>query len=118
LVHLLTKCQSFYMEPCFPPSSTLFNCSIKMSSKTTAWNKTKATTRTWFEKVGEPVNKLSNKLGAEAFWPTSLDKEADKAARILRSFCIDGFVSDPNETKKGKEKKSKPLDHIPPEVRH
>ena len=29
--------------------------------------------------------------GARAFWPTSLDKECDKAARILRSFCKDGF---------------------------
>jgi hypothetical protein len=33
------------------------------------------------------VNRLSNKVGAEAFWPTTLDKESDKAARILRSFC-------------------------------
>lgn len=37
------------------------------------------------------MNKLSNKLGSEAFWPTTLDKESDKAARILRSFCKDGF---------------------------
>lgn len=39
------------------------------------------------DKLGPPVNKLSNKLGSEAFWPTTLDKESDKAARILRSFC-------------------------------
>lgn len=39
------------------------------------------------DKLGAPVNKLSNKLGSEAFWPTTLDKESDKAARILRSFC-------------------------------
>ncbi|KAK2742343.1 hypothetical protein FQN57_005431 [Myotisia sp. PD_48] len=44
-----------------------------------------------FDKLGRPVNRLSNKLGAEAFWPTTLDKECDKAARILRSFCKDGF---------------------------
>jgi hypothetical protein len=42
---------------------------------------------TLVDKLGAPVNKLSNKLGSEAFWPTSLDKESDKAARILRSFC-------------------------------
>jgi len=41
----------------------------------------------WADKLGAPVNKLSNKLGAESLWPTTLDKEADKAARILRSFC-------------------------------
>ena len=41
----------------------------------------------WMDKLGAPVNRLSNKLGSEAFWPTTLDKESDKAARILRSFC-------------------------------
>ncbi|KAH8736215.1 hypothetical protein BGZ61DRAFT_553985 [Ilyonectria robusta] len=34
-----------------------------------------------------PVNGFANKLGCEAFMPTSLDKECDKAARILKSFC-------------------------------
>jgi len=80
-------------------------------SKPSSWDKTKSSSKAWFEKIGAPVNKLSNKLGAEAFWPTSLDKESDKAARILRSFCIDGFMAD-----HGKEKKHKSLDHIPPEV--
>jgi len=42
---------------------------------------------TLVDKLGAPANKLSNKLGSEAFWPTTLDKESDKAARILRSFC-------------------------------
>jgi lipid-binding SYLF domain-containing protein len=45
------------------------------------------------DKLGPPINRLSNKFGAEAFWPTSLDKESDKAARILRSFCKDGFYA-------------------------
>jgi lipid-binding SYLF domain-containing protein len=31
-------------------------------------------------------------ISGKAFWPTTLDKECDKAARILRSFCKDGFV--------------------------
>lgn len=39
------------------------------------------------DKVGAPVNKLTNLVGSEAFWPTTLDKESDKAARILKSFC-------------------------------
>ncbi|KAH1506715.1 hypothetical protein KXX06_008835 [Aspergillus fumigatus] len=42
------------------------------------------------DKVGAPVNRLSNKLGSEAFWPMTLDKESEKAARILRSFCKEG----------------------------
>ncbi|KAI9929859.1 hypothetical protein ASPWEDRAFT_732379 [Aspergillus wentii DTO 134E9] len=65
-----------------------------MSNK---WDKTKTASKkgfdkAWaaFDKLGAPVNRLSNKLGSEAFWPTTLDKESEKAARILRSFCKDG----------------------------
>ncbi|KAJ5908404.1 hypothetical protein N7495_001086 [Penicillium taxi] len=66
----------------------------------TAWEKTKRLSKKGFDKtwatvdlLGAPVNRLSNKLGAEAFWPMTIDKESDKAARILRSFCTDGFYS-------------------------
>ncbi|KAL1890936.1 hypothetical protein Sste5346_007933 [Sporothrix stenoceras] len=45
-------------------------------------------------KVGAPVNRLTNRLGSEAFWPSSLDLESDKAARILTSFCKDGFYTE------------------------
>ncbi|KAI1255798.1 hypothetical protein MGN70_002538 [Eutypa lata] len=45
-------------------------------------------------KASGPVNRLTNRLGSEAFWPSSLDKECDKAARILTSFCT-GFYSGP-----------------------
>jgi hypothetical protein len=58
------------------------------------WSKTKDTSKAGFDKVynlvdklGAPVNRLSNKVGSEAFWPTTLDIESDKAARILKSFC-------------------------------
>ena len=61
-------------------------------TKRSAWDKTKATSNSFFNKVGAPINKLSQKVGAEAFWPATLDQESDKAARILRSFCIDGFM--------------------------
>ncbi|KAI9825091.1 MAG: hypothetical protein M1832_001411 [Thelocarpon impressellum] len=52
--------------------------------------------RVWdlVDHLGVPANRLSNRLGAEAFWPSTLDKESDKAARILRSFCRDGFFED------------------------
>ncbi|KAL9008693.1 MAG: hypothetical protein Q9173_006206 [Seirophora scorigena] len=63
-----------------------------------SWSQTKTNSKQGFDKVynlvdklGPPINKLSNKVGSEAFWPTTLDKESDKAARILRSFCKDGF---------------------------
>ncbi|KXJ85334.1 hypothetical protein Micbo1qcDRAFT_112707, partial [Microdochium bolleyi] len=40
----------------------------------------------WSTKAGAHVNRVTNKLGCEAWWPTSLDKECDKCARILKSF--------------------------------
>lgn len=46
------------------------------------------------DKLGTPANRLSNKLGSEAFWPMELDKESEKCARILRSFCKDGVYVD------------------------
>ncbi|KAK1749331.1 hypothetical protein QBC47DRAFT_152536 [Echria macrotheca] len=48
----------------------------------------------WGTKAAAPFNTLANKMGAETFLPTSLDKECDKAARILRSFAKDGIYSD------------------------
>ncbi|KAE8352042.1 DUF500-domain-containing protein [Aspergillus coremiiformis] len=67
------------------------------SKQTSIWNKTKVMGKKNFDKawgaldkLGDPVNRLSNKLGSEAFWPMTLDKESEKVARILRSFCEDG----------------------------
>lgn len=66
----------------------------KVTSILPSWDKTKSGSKKgfdkvwgWADKLGAPVNRLSNKIGSEAFWPTTLDKESDKAARILRSFC-------------------------------
>jgi hypothetical protein len=39
------------------------------------------------EKIGGSLNSFSNRIGSEAWWPTTLDHECDKAARILASFC-------------------------------
>ncbi|KAJ5304061.1 uncharacterized protein N7443_003721 [Penicillium atrosanguineum] len=76
------------------------------------WEKTKRYSKKGFDKawdtvdkLGAPVNRLSNKLGAEAFWPMAIDKESDKAARILRSFVKDGFYAADNET--GTDEKGK-----------
>ncbi|KAF2189211.1 DUF500-domain-containing protein [Zopfia rhizophila CBS 207.26] len=71
----------------------------------------------WADKLGAPVNRLSNKLGSEAFWPTTLDKECDKAARILRSFCKDGFYQEEERpSAEGPKEKQKVLKKIPEEV--
>ncbi|OAA65634.1 DUF500 domain containing protein [Niveomyces insectorum RCEF 264] len=76
----------------------------------------------WSVKAGAPVNRLTNKLGAEAFWPSSLDLESDKAARILTSFCYDGFYSSnavgssPPSTPGPRGRPAKSLVKIPPRV--
>lgn len=69
------------------------------------WEKTKRYSKKGFDKawdtvdkLGAPVNRLSNRLGAEAFWPMAIDKESDKAARIVRSFVKDGFYAPESET--------------------
>ena len=68
--------------------------SYQESPKVSTWDKAKvgskgAFDKAWgaFERLGGPVNKFTNKIGSEAFWPTTLDKESDKSARILKSFC-------------------------------
>lgn len=73
--------------------------------KPSLWQKSLGNTKKGFDylwaqadKLGDPVNRWSNKIGSEAFWPTTLDRESDKAARILQSFCKDGFYSE--ESKK------------------
>jgi hypothetical protein len=40
---------------------------------------------------GDPVTHLT-KRRAEDFWPTTLNEEATRAAKILRSYFMDGFV--------------------------
>ncbi|KAF9890988.1 hypothetical protein FE257_005245 [Aspergillus nanangensis] len=66
----------------------------------TFWEKTKGTSKKGFDKAWNtidklegPVNRLSYRVGAEAFWPMNLERENEKAARILRSFCKDGFYA-------------------------
>ncbi|KAK4641538.1 hypothetical protein QC761_500940 [Podospora bellae-mahoneyi] len=44
--------------------------------------------------VGPAVNAMARKTGAEGFIAESLDKECEKAARILRAFCKDGIYVD------------------------
>lgn len=44
-------------------------------------------------KAAEPINAMANKVGSQAFLPSTMDKECDKAANILLSFCEDGAQS-------------------------
>ncbi|KAI5367487.1 Putative ysc84 actin-binding domain-containing protein [Septoria linicola] len=69
------------------------------------------------DKLGPPINNLSNKLGSEAFWPTTLDEESDKAARILKSFCKDGFYTEEEvQPDDGPKQKQRVIQKIPEKV--
>ena len=91
------------------------------------WEKTFSFTKNTFDKawvamdkLGGPVNRLSNKIGCEAFWPMTLDKESDKAARIMQSFCTDGFYGNIKEKEYGQDEgpkgKQRVVQTIPSEV--
>ncbi|KAK4543967.1 hypothetical protein LTR36_004741 [Oleoguttula mirabilis] len=93
-------------------------------SQPTWWNRVRSGSKKGFDqawsavdKLGAPVNKLTNKLGSEAFWPTTLDKESDKAARILKSFCKDGFYAEEErQPVDGPKQKQKVVKKIPAKV--
>ncbi|CAM1502756.1 Fc.00g075320.m01.CDS01 [Cosmosporella sp. VM-42] len=42
-------------------------------------------------KAGWPLNKAANAIGAEGWWPSSMEKECNKAARILHSFTSEAL---------------------------
>ncbi|KAK1251323.1 hypothetical protein MKX07_005878 [Trichoderma sp. CBMAI-0711] len=97
----------------------------KVKSKLPSWDSTKTTSKKgfdkvwgWADKLGAPVNRLSNRIGSEAFWPTTLDKESDKAARILRSFCKDGFYTEEERPADdaGPKRKQRVVKKIPQKV--
>ena len=69
------------------------------------------------DKLGDPVNRFSNRIGSEAFWPTTIDKESEKAARILKSFCKDGFYEEQVvKSTTGPQQKQRVLKRIPAKV--
>ncbi|KAB5546827.1 hypothetical protein GE09DRAFT_1174759 [Coniochaeta sp. 2T2.1] len=97
----------------------------KVTTKLPTWDKTKTQSKKgfdkvwgWADKLGAPINRFSNRIGSEAFWPTTLDKESDKAARILRSFCKDGFYTEEEATavQDGPKQKQRVLKRIPQKV--
>ncbi|KAH7120311.1 hypothetical protein B0J13DRAFT_162799 [Dactylonectria estremocensis] len=97
----------------------------KVVAKLPSWDTTKTQSKkgfdkawAWADKLGAPINRLSNRIGSEAFWPTTLDKESDKAARILRSFCKDGFYAEEERPtdQSGPTQKQRVLKKIPQKV--
>ncbi|KAI1814093.1 hypothetical protein GGS20DRAFT_550151 [Poronia punctata] len=95
-------------------SSLASNHTRKTSTDKTRTDKT----RSWADII--PTAR-SSRLAKEAFWPTTLDRECEKAARILKSFCNDGF-SVPDDrpgsplTSSSTQSASKILKKIPPKL--
>lgn len=75
--------QQYYAAPPPIPEQSGGSTSSSASSKPTL----KERLYQWSTKAGVPINNFTNKLGSEAFWPSTMDIECDKAARILKSFC-------------------------------
>ncbi|KAF3349536.1 hypothetical protein VdG2_02382 [Verticillium dahliae VDG2] len=62
--------------------------------------------RSWGDRLAQmgskaaiPINALANKMGSQSFLPTTMDRECEKAAQILKSFCKEGITSDHVEEK-------------------
>ncbi|KAI0009782.1 hypothetical protein F4779DRAFT_627599 [Xylariaceae sp. FL0662B] len=73
-------------------SSTSTNASVNTHNRKNSGD----LVRGWADKIS-PIGRLGvSHVSKEAFWPGTLDKECEKAARILKSFCSDGF-STPND---------------------
>ncbi|KAJ4131394.1 hypothetical protein NW768_005579 [Fusarium equiseti] len=49
-------------------------------------------------KAAAPINNLAHKFGSQSFLPETLEKECDKAASILKSFCKNGVYADPDSS--------------------
>ncbi|GAA6036648.1 hypothetical protein JCM8097_001271 [Rhodosporidiobolus ruineniae] len=100
------------------PSPTSAN---KAPASASWWTRTKSGTATLWDsayktadKVGYWSNAKAGKLGVEAFYPTSLDIESTKCARILRTFTVDA-ADLPDEVSLADRRKSQVvLRKIPP----
>ncbi|KAK6214473.1 hypothetical protein LQW54_004380 [Pestalotiopsis sp. IQ-011] len=77
--------------------------------------------RSWTATSGNRLSTASSKSGRETYAPTTLDKECERAARILISFCRDGYLvtddrpSSPTTTSSGTSTR-KILKKIPPRI--
>ncbi|WAO85216.1 Ysc84 domain-containing protein [Fusarium falciforme] len=43
-------------------------------------------------RINTAAANANGRVHREAFWPATLDRECEKAARILKSFCTDGYL--------------------------
>ncbi|TDZ31924.1 SH3 domain-containing protein [Colletotrichum spinosum] len=91
--HHYTATGASHADPAAAPAAAAF-----ASTETTQPQKQH---RGWGERLSQmgmkaavPINALANKMGSQSFLPTTMDKECEKAGKILRSFCKEGIASD------------------------
>lgn len=83
-------------------------------SKSAADKYKKVETGVWraLDPLGKGVNRLAGKLGAESFWPTEIaEGEVEKAARILRTFTLEGAGADEGRDAENNGGVSNPTGH-------
>ncbi|KAG6366211.1 hypothetical protein INS49_000387 [Diaporthe citri] len=72
--------------------------------------------------VPDTANALTRRHGPEDYWPSTLDRESEKAARILQAFCTEGCVAARDDSPTNLERRSSTtsLQHkkrrIPPRI--
>ncbi|KAK2614330.1 hypothetical protein N8I77_001168 [Diaporthe amygdali] len=70
----------------------------------------------------DTASTLTRRYGPEDYWPSTLDRESEKAARILQAFCTEGCVANHDDTTNNLERRSSvtSLQHkkrrIPPRI--
>ncbi|POS77208.1 DUF500 domain-containing protein [Diaporthe helianthi] len=70
----------------------------------------------------DTTNALTRRYGPEDYWPSTLDRESEKAARILQAFCTEGCIAarDDNPTNLERRTSTTSLQHkkrkIPPRI--
>ncbi|KUI68812.1 SH3 domain-containing YSC84-like protein 1 [Cytospora mali] len=67
------------------------------------------------------INALTRRYGPEDYWPSNLDRESEKAARILQALCTDGYVThqlqdDGTISKRSSTTSLTPKKKIPPRI--
>ncbi|KAK8051359.1 hypothetical protein PG993_002744 [Apiospora rasikravindrae] len=77
--------------------------------------------RGWADKIPANNRLSGSRYGREAFWAGTLDKECEKAARILQTFCREGLVAPDDRpssptTTSSNQTTSQVLKKIPPRI--
>lgn len=92
-----TSIHIYHLTQINRPTCSAMPFADKLSQLTKNEKYKKVETSLWraFDPLGKGMNKIAGSLGAESFYPCELaEGEIDKAARILRTFTLEGASAD------------------------